>query len=566
MTGPSRRATVALWAGIALMAAACAPAAPTPATAPAGAPAAPAAAPAAPDAPAQQLSRLAPGTPKRSRKFILSTHDDVTSWDNYTEGSGSRLKQYSLVQDSLLRWPPSKAGGVEGVECSLCEKWEQTNPTTYLFTLKKGIKWHNGRELVADDFLWSYQHANTEKPAFRYRSIFTEVDFAQSQAVDNYTLKLVVKQPYVPFILILGDPFHAVLAKEMMASAKDEIIQEPMGTGPYIRTSYTPKVGATFKRNPDYRDKDKAFFDEIETVIIATHSERFNAFRAGQVDDHGLFMPFETAEIIRKDAKFYEVTAPRDTPPGVWVNLRNAPFDNVKVRRALDLAVDRFAMITANYGEGFLYRWLNNAVFPAYTVSQDELKKQPGYRVPKDQDIAQAKQLLAEAGYAQGFKTTMMVSRTGNNEKDAVLVREDWKKIGVDVTLDPQTQTVSTERENTGQFETALISGAIVNDTLDPDKSLDRWLPKLGRNARGTGYDNPRFTELMSAQRRETDTAKRIQIIKDIVKLMEDEVIAINTVTETYYRFWPKVCKGNIPESGYGDTVRWIATDAWCER
>ncbi len=565
MTRPSRSLIVGLWAGIALVAA-CAPAAPTPPAAPAaGAPAAPAAAPAAP---AQQLSRLAPGTPKRGGKFTLATHDDVTSWDNYAEGSGSRLKQFSLVQDSLMTWPPSKSGGVDGAECNLCEKWEQPSPTTYIFTLKKGIKWHNGRELVAEDVLWSYQHALTNSPTFRYKSTFEPVDFGQSQATDNYTVKLVLKQPFVPFLKILGDPFHPVLAKEMMDSAKDGIIQEPMGTGPYSRTSYTPKVEATFKRNPDYRQKEKVFFDEIETVIITDHPTRFNAFRAGRVDDHGLFMPFETAEIIRKDDRFYGVTAPRDTPNGIWLNLRNPPFNNVKVRRALDLAVDRFALITANYGEGFLYRWLNNAVFPQYTASQEELKKLPGYRQPKDQDIAEAKKLLAEAGYPDGLKATVLVSRTGNNEKDAVLVREDWKKIGFDVTLDPQPQTIATERENKGDFQLAYISGGVVSDTLDPEKSFDRWLPQAGRNALNTGYENPRFTELMNAQRRETDDAKRTQIIKDLVKLMEEDVLAINTVTETYFRFWPKACKGLglIPESGYGDTVRWMATDAWCER
>jgi len=556
---PALTGLAVLTVAAAALALACAPSPAPPPPAPPVAPPAVAPAPTATPVGAQV---------KRGGKFIQGTHYNLPSWDPYTEGSGGFIQHTSYNTNSLMKW--TLAPGVQGVMCDLCEKWEQVDDKTYVFTLRKGVKFWGpeplaGREMTADDVIWTYQHAGTDRPRFRYRGFFQSME--KMEAPDKYTLRITLKEPNVLFALQVANPFYAILAREMGEKEADGVIQTPHGTGPFAVTNWTVKVSVASKRNPSYFEKDKPFLDEVEVLEIPDHPARFNALRAGRLDVGGSFMDASMRKTAAQDPRLTSAAAPRDTPGGIVVNLRRAPVSDVKVRRALDLAIDRQALIDANYeGEGAAYRGLISGLFPQAAYSDAELARLPGYRLPKEQDIAEAKKLLAEAGHPSGFKITMMVGKTGRNVDDATLIREDWKKIGVDVTLDVVDQAVEAERQNAGEFDLDFASGAVAEGNLDPDITWANWVPGTGKNAVWSGFTHAQWATLVTQERREKDPAKRNAVFKQILKIWEDTLPAISTVTENRIQIWNKACNGIIAESGSGDTTRWIATDAWCNR
>src|SRR5262247_1737466 len=196
----------------------------------------------------------------------------------------------SFAYSTLVRYqvgadvPP----GTFIVDPHLAARWEQPDDTTYLFYLRQGVKWHNkppvnGRELVADDVKFTYDRFLTD-PGNANRYILEPVEGVE--VVDRYTVKFLLKEPYVWFVSALAYPWSMwIVAPEVVQQFGDlKKSETAIGTGPFVLEHYEPNVKAVFKRHPEYFRKDQPYVDGVEWLSIPDESTGLAMYRTGQID------------------------------------------------------------------------------------------------------------------------------------------------------------------------------------------------------------------------------------------------------------------------------------------
>src|SRR5436190_2069223 len=227
------------------------------------------------------------GQPKRGGTLHVRGYDPV-HFDPHQTISFKTHTTLSFVYSKLVRHKigPEVRPGTFIVEPDLAERWEELDDTTYVFHLRKGVKWHNkppvnGRELVAEDVKFTYDRFLTEQGnANRY--LLDSVD--RIEVVDRYTVKFVFKEPYVWFLSVLAYPQSMwIVAPEVVQQFGD--LKKPenaIGTGPFILERYEPSVKSVFKRNPDYYRDGQPYVDGVEWLVIPDESTGLAMYRTGQ--------------------------------------------------------------------------------------------------------------------------------------------------------------------------------------------------------------------------------------------------------------------------------------------
>src|ERR671922_951448 len=229
------------------------------------------------------------GPPKRGG--ILRVRGfDPPNFDHHLTSTGFTQSAASFVYSKLVRHKVGAdvAPGTFIIEPDLAERWEELGDTTYVFHLRQGVKWHNkppvnGREFVAEDVKFTYDRFLTEK-ANGNRYLLDSVD--RIEVVDRYTVKFVLKEPFVWFINVLGTPRSMwIIAPEVVQQYGD--LKKPesaIGTGPFLLDRYEPNVKTVFKRNPDYFLKDQPYIDGVEWLVLEDESTGLAMYRTGQLD------------------------------------------------------------------------------------------------------------------------------------------------------------------------------------------------------------------------------------------------------------------------------------------
>jgi len=321
----------------------------------------------------------------------------------------------SMIYSQLVRYahgPEQKHSTDFTIVPDLAEKWDQPSPTVFVFKLRKGVKFHNkppvnGREVTAEDVKYSIERFQA-KSAFRAR-----FDIIQSiEVVDRHTLRVTLKEPFAPFLNHLAAAMYvAILPKEVEDKFKDFNRPEAMiGSGPFILKSYQKGVKIEFERNPDYYVKGLPYLDGAVIEITPDASARLSLLRAGKVDFGHMW-----GYMVPEEARSIKQTNPEMVMNKTWVlgnghiyfRTDQPPFNDVRVRRAVSLAIDRKSWNDAiNYGEGCLEEGpvscaLKDWKLPVSAMDPAKAKYLNGY------DPVEAKKLLAEAGYPNGVHPTL---------------------------------------------------------------------------------------------------------------------------------------------------------------
>ena len=345
----------------------------------------------------------------------------------------------------------------------LAESW-QTSPDglTYTFKLHKGVKFQNvspvnGREFTADDVEYMIKRISADpaivpekwKELFIRRSDFTSV--ASIEKPDKYTVVFKMKQIDAVFMHNMATLGTVIVPKELIDETPEGLIRDKIvGTGPFICKEYVPDVRNHCDRNPDYWKKDEygtqlPYLDRIERSFYSggDTSAATAAFLSGQIDvlannigGPGL-TDTDIATIMKqmKD-KVYVIANSSGQFQHLRFNAKRPPFNDVRMRKAVHLAIDRQQIIDAiDPGGAELTGLVPPALAAQGAQTVDELLKLPGYRQPKDQDIAEAKRLVKEAGY-DGVTVEMNTSGSTTTTVDLVsLIKEQMGKIGINVKI-----------------------------------------------------------------------------------------------------------------------------------
>jgi peptide/nickel transport system substrate-binding protein len=477
----------------------------------------------------------------------------------------------SLIYNGLVRFPyghEQKDPYDLTIMPDLAERWEYLDDRTAVFYLRKGVKFHNkppvnGREVKAQDVKYSLERF-AAKSGFRAR--FDDID--RIEVVDDFTVKLVTKHPFAPLLAQLASPSHNVIFPK---EAEDQYgdfnkAEAAIGTGPFILERYERGVKLIFKRNPDYYIKGLPYVDGIEWQMTPDAAARVSLLRAGKVDfvhTTGLLSGEEAIPLQRTNPELKFLKYQSLNWGMFYMRTDQPPFNDIRVRQALSLAINRQAWLEAlDFGEGCLSTGPIPCALPEWKLDPKEMDPaQAKYLVGFDRE--EAKRLLAEAGYAKGFSTPLYhhPGYTGVWPSRFELAVDELSKVGIQVELKPQEYGDYISTTYLGKFD-KLAMGPIT-PFLEVDDFLYGLFYPDQPNNRGHVND-PTLNEMLIAQRRELDPEKRKHIVHEIQRYLADKAYYVYVPIGLSYQVYHPRLKGFSPKIGHTMVHRVIA--AWLEK
>ncbi|TGS17982.1 ABC transporter substrate-binding protein [Mesorhizobium sp. M2E.F.Ca.ET.209.01.1.1] len=308
---------------------------------------------------------------------------------------------------------------------ALAESWKpNTDGTVWTFTLRKGVKFHSGGEMKADDVVASIDRLADPANSSNALSVFTGIlQKGNTKKVDDYTVEFHLDAANGNFpYMVSSDNYNAVI---IPASYKGDYEKSFDGTGPFKLEKYTPKVGASFVRNDDYWG-DKALPDRTEFTFFTDIQPQILALQGGQIDIINQ-MPVLAGVALLNDPNFEIISLKSSAHQQLHMHCDEGPTKDARVRRAIALCLDREKLVAGLMkGRSALG---NDSPFAAVYPSTDTSVPQ------RKQDIAQAKQLMEAAGLAQGFKMTLTTERYLEIPEYAQLIQNWVKEIGIELEL-----------------------------------------------------------------------------------------------------------------------------------
>ena len=459
----------------------------------------------------------------------------------------------SFAYSTLVRYkvgadvPP----GTFIIEPHLAEGWEQPNDTTYVFHLRHGVKWHNkppvnGRELVAEDVKFTYDRFRAE-PANPLR--FTLESVERIDVVDRYTVKFLLTEPFVWLLNVLANPYSTwIIAPEVVEQFGD--LRKPesvIGTGPFLLERYEPNVKTVFTRNPDYFIKDQPYVDGVEWLVLDDPSAALAMYRSGQLDcgpAAGWSVRQQDLESLKKSHPnlVYQDFLSNVTASVLYVRNDLPPFHDVRVRRALSMAIDRQGLIEGVYMRGEPTPAIARGA-TEWSLPIDQLGEGARYY---QYDPKEARHLLAEAGYVRGFKTSISTTNGyGPDLLDVVqLVQRNLKDVGIETEIKIQEYGAYMATTFLGKYEAMALGPLSI--TWDPDTVLyGMYAPDQPRNS---GHVNdPKLTAMLKEERRTRDLEARRQLIDDIQRYVAAQQYYVYTVSGLVTGTWQPYVKNYAP-------------------
>lgn len=375
---------------------------------------------------------------------------------------------------------------------------------TYTFKIRGGVKFHNGQTLTSADVQYSYGRLaglDTGKP------LQTSFDGVKSiEAPDPSTVVITLKAHNSSFLTALT---AAVIPNGYQDSNKN-----PVGTGPFKFKEYTPGQHLVVEKFPDYWQQGVPSLDQVEFKIITDPQAGLLALKSGEVDIYPR-IGTEQLEEVAKD--FNTISTPQNLVQLVAFNLSKKPFNDVRVRQALNYAINKDEIIDGvALGKGTKLGSNLSPVLAKYY--------QAGLEDTYKTDLEKAKSLLKDAGYPNGFETTLSVPSNYQFHVDtAQVVAAQLEQIGVKVKIEPVEWAVWLDRIYKGRdYDTTIIG---LDGKLDPYQILNKYLSDSPNDF--FNYKNPEFDTTLRAAVAETDDAKRVELYKKAQTILAQDAAAI---------------------------------------
>jgi len=458
-------------------------------------------------------------TPRRGGILLAVIGADPPSLDPHQESTFANIQLVAPLYSTLLQIDPYSYPKIVG---DVATEWKiAPDGLTYIFKIRQGIRFHDGSTLTAADVKATYDKIVFPPEGVRSvrKNAYTAV--ASVEAPDPSTVVFKLKFPSASLLGNLASPWNVIYPKKYLDKDPNYFKTNVMGSGPFTFKGYTR--GATFEgqRNPDYFVKDRPYLDGYKFFISPETSVRAAAIRSGRAYIEFRDLPNAEVEAIRKQLgdKVVVQTTPMTGQFGIAINNTAKPFTDVRVRQALTLGLDRYTASKVLYGLTGL-RGIGGLMRPGteWAMPEAELQKLPGFWKDGEKSRAEAKRLLAEAGYANGLKLTLKNRNVKLPYQDfAVFAIQEWRKIGIEVEHRPlETAAWFNDGQNTGNFE--LIIAPTVEFMDDPDQFLGRYA--TGSTQNWGRYSDPRIDDLFSRQARTLDPAERKKLVNELEKIV----------------------------------------------
>ena len=412
----------------------------------------------------------------------------------------------------------------------LATEWTQTDATTWTFKLVTNATFHNGEAFTSADVKYTFDRIMDPKTASAYAGLYSQIASVEAPAPDVVVFRL--KSAFGPFLTNLATNGEIVNQKAIEAG---DPARNPVGTGPFQFVEWIQGDHITVKKNPTYFKAGLPHLDSVTFKFLAVDQSRIDALTAGELDWVDA-IPLQQVAALSTDERFTYVTSPvAGIPDFLALNTKVAPFDNVKVRQAVALAINRDDIQRVAYmgtGEPGLTemptgsRWYDATdVFGA------------------KQDIEAARKLLAEAGFPDGLTVEYLgLSQYPELLKTGQVVREQLKAVGIDMTIKAVDVSVWYDAFVSGGFQ---ITSAYQERTIDPDNFYSLVL-RSGGPINTSGYANPAVDALIDQAAASADDAARMGLYQQIRTLTSADAPLVFTHYETLNYLMNKNVTGSV--------------------
>src|SRR5690348_7710050 len=417
----------------------------------------------------------------------------------------------------------------------LAERWEQKSPTEYVFHLRRGVQFHNGKEMDSEDVKYSYERIRDPKvsPGANDLAFVSRID-----AVDKYTMRFTLSAPAATFLVNLAGKYNGVIPKDSGGDGK-ALLTTAIGTGPFALDSFDPSRRLALKRNSQYWGAQKPLLESIVFQAIPDESSIVAALRTGQIT-LAEFSSALSLQVARSVPTLEAIQAPSTR----WVVLDLAgdqePTSKPEVRQAIALALDRQAILQIA-GSGLGQRL---GVLPpglkAWALPWQELPNQ-------QRDVAKAKQILQRAGYT-GRVPMKIRNIVGFPALAAALpvIVDNLKEAGIDVTVETVDGGVWIKDWIVPQ------SPPTMNDWggfVDPDQAFYRHFHSAPGGKDFRRWKNKAADELMDTGRVTLDRAKRKALYDQLQRMVAEDAITIPLYSPDLLYVRQKTLRGFQPHS-----------------
>ena len=452
--------------------------------------------------------------------ITIAYDSDPVTLDPHEQLSGGVLQMSHMLFDPLVRFTKEF-----DFEPRLAEKWERVDDNTFRFTLRKGVKFHSGNTMTADDVVWTFNRLKTSQD---FKNVFSP--YEKLVKIDDYTVELVSFEPY-PLVLQTATYLFPMDSKfysgEMDGVDKSIIIKHGgsfasthvSGTGPFTIESREQGVKVVFDRFDNYWDTNSpGNVDKLTLVPIKENATRVAALLSGDVDLIHPVAPNDQKRVI--DTKNIELTTVAGTRI-ITLQMNqssNEALKDVRVRQAIVYAINNEAIVK-KIMKGF-----------ATTAGQQGPAGYAGYdaNLTPRYDLKKAKQLMKEAGYEKGFKLSMIApnNRYVNDAQIAQAASSMLAKIGI--TVDLKTMPKAQYWPEFDKCAADMLMIGWHSDTED-SANFSEFLTmtrdtETGRGAYNCGhYSNPKVDSLVNTANAETDPVKRAAMLQEVEQILYND-------------------------------------------
>ena len=427
----------------------------------------------------------------------------------------------------------------------LAESWERSEDgLTWTFNLREGVMFSDGSELTSEDVVWSLERLIDPEissgNAFRVGGEGTTIE-----AVDDYTVEITTETPLATLPNSLGSNKSTGIMPADSAN-EDGTIDVPIGSGPFVISEVEGTTRLVLERNENYWQEDLPYLDAVEITPITDDAARELALEGGEVDWIFTIAP-QNLEALQQDEDIEVETAPRLSYDYFGLNLNREPFDDVRVRQAIAYAIDREQIC-----DGAFFGLCEPIHGPTASGS-------PWYfpYAPYERDLDQARSLLEEAGYPDGFDMTIMpVVGFDETVRGAQIVAQQLAEVGINVEIEPEETATFLERQSGGDFDAFMWSWLGLTDAEDYFYLQHR----TDQSFNFTGYSNEEFDALVDEGRTLSSFDERYEVYQQANEILVDDAPYIYMYAKQEVKAWSPAVNGFTvrPDSSVNFWTVWL--------
>lgn len=505
--------------------------------------------------------------PKAGGRINVRVNNDPFDWDMSTGGkTNPNSHGIALSYNSLLGFKKNVEYSDMIVQPELAERWEVSSDSrSFTFHLRKDVKFANlppvnGRGLTSADAKWSVEYWNRigelkdkKLPAGQHEWMYEGLEAVE--APNPQTLVIRFSEPFAPFLSYAASEWNPVVPREIFerdGNFKDTIA----GTGPFTLDALTSQKGSrwVWKKNPNYFEQGRPYLDEVRWIVLGEEATAYAGFQTKQLDL--LYnVAFNDAQDVMKanpQAQFKEYMQPIGYR--IFISqIRKGPLNDLRVRKALDLSIDRDEILkVVSGGKG---RWSPTAAFPDL-FTDAEVKQMLKF------DPVEAKRLLTEAGYSNGIDLEWIVVRDESQSNLAwmQLVQAQIKKTGFNAQFRLLERAAQRQRKYAGDYD---LDYGVGLGTVEADVDSVIFAPHHSASSyNNQKMNDPELDKLLIGQRREPNPEKRREILRSAVRRLVEQSWTPYLIYPPQWDFWHPEVRGYSPH--FSSRVNYAA--AWLDK